>query len=231
MEQTLRFFRNNEIFIYIGLGVLILWQIRKFSLAWSRLRSAAFGLERENAQSRLNRSAGMLVFYLILGVGEFALVSFIAPSIPGVIPIWTPTVDLFATPEVTLQNQAIEEILDENTTPSPTLLVETGGCVSGSVEIISPEDGETVSGVVEILGTANIPNFGFYKFEMAALGDTSWLTVQAGETITTNGKLGFWDTTRLNQGDYLLRLVVSDNKGLSYPPCSVKVRVASSTEP
>jgi len=225
MEQALRFFRNNEILIYLGLGILAIYQLRKFFLAWNDLRAAAFGLERENAQASLNRTAGILIFLLVLGVSEFALVSFVAPSISGVIPIWTPTVDLLATPTITLAVEASEESVDVSGTPMPTVQAESEGCIPGAIEILSPEDGETVSGMVEVLGTANIPNFGFYKFEMAALGDTSWLTIQAGETITTEGKLGYWDTTTLNQGDYFLRLVVADNQGKTLPPCAVKVRV------
>jgi len=100
----------------------------------------------------------------------------------------------------------------------------------GHIEIISPENGETIRDIVEIVGSANIPNFGFYKFEMAAIDAASWLTIQAGETITQSGRLGYWDTTRLNPGDYALRLVVTDNQGQQSVPCVIQVRVDPPSE-
>ncbi len=230
MEEIIRFFRNIESLVYLGLGLLAAIQIRKFFVAWNRLREAAFGLERESAQAMLNRAAGVLVFTLVMAVGEFALVSFVAPAIPGALPVWTPTVDVLATPTITLQASALTGTVVTNGTPVPTVAAEENGCAPGSIEIISPKEGDVVSGVVDIIGTADVPNFGFYKFEVAALGDTTWMTIQAGETITTEGRLGYWDTSALNQGNYILRLVVTDNQGKILPPCAVQVQVSGSTE-
>ena len=60
---------------------------------------------------------------------------------------------------------------------------------------------------------------------MAAANEFSWLTIQAGDIVTHEGRLGYWDTTRLNSGDYALRLVVTDNQGEPVDPCVVHVRV------
>ena len=104
------------------------------------------------------------------------------------------------------------------------------GCIPDQIDIISPQNGTTIQDIVEIIGSADIPNFGFYKFEMAAISDTSWLTIQAGDTITREGRLGFWDTTRLSPGDYGLRLVLTDNQGQSSLPCTIQVRVDPPSE-
>jgi hypothetical protein len=56
------------------------------------------------------------------------------------------------------------------------------------------------------------------------------LTIQAGDTIVENDVLGPWDTTRLSPGDYLLRLVITDNAGQSLPPCTIQVRVEAPLE-
>jgi hypothetical protein len=227
MGEILRFFKENEVFIYLILGGFAVWQIRKFALAWRELRNAAFGLERESAQSRLNWVTTMLIIVFMLGVGEFVLVSFVAPTVPGASPLTTPTLDLLATPTTTLEAKA----LTTDTTPAPTIETENNGCVSGRVDIISPENGETIRDIVEIIGSADIPNFGFYKFEMAAINDVSWLTIQAGETITQNGRLGYWDTTRLTPGEYALRLVITDNQGQSTESCVIQVRIDPPSEP
>ena len=220
MGEALRFFKDNEVFIYLFLGIPAVWQIRKFALAWGELRSAAFGLERESAQSKLNWATMMLISIFLLGVAEFGMISFIIPTVPGALA--TPTLDLLASPTTTL---APGEVAENQETPAPTVEAENDGCISGQVEILSPEEGETIQDIVEITGSADIPNFGFYKFEMAAVSDAIWLTIQAGETITQNGRLGYWDTTRLSPGDYALRLVVADNQGESVDPCVIRVRV------
>ena len=224
MEDALRFVREYEIFIYIILGGTAAWYLRKFTLAWRDLREAAFGLEREIAQARLNWSASVLVFLLILAVLEFALVFYIAPTIPGAVPLYTPTLDLLATPTITL---------DANTTPgaSPptpgaTLSPENSNCIPEQIEITYPENGASVRGAIELKGSANIPNFGFYKYEAAPLSSPeAWLTIQAGNVIVEDDVLGPWDTARLTPGDYFLRLIVTDNAGQSWVPCVVQVRV------
>lgn len=229
MGDILRFFKENEVFIYILLGIFAVWQSRKFVLAWGELRNAAFGLERQSAQSRLNWVTTVLILILMLGVTEFVLVSFVAPTVPEATPLSTPTLDLLASPTIAME----ANLVNSNSTPIPTLEIENGGCIPGQVDIISPTNSETIQGIVEIIGSADIPNFGFYKFEMAAVNDLSWLTIQAGETITREGRLGYWDTTRLSPGDYVLRLVIIDNMGQSTNPCVIQVRVEppSETEP
>lgn len=223
MEDALRFVRDNEIFIYLILGIVAAWFLRKFLLAWRDLREAAFGLERETSQARLNWAASVLVFILILGVVEFALVSYVVPTVPGAAPIFTPTLDLLATPTVTLSPDTTPGAATP--TPGSTLPPEGSGCIPDQINIIFPENEATIRGTIEILGTVNIPNFGFYKYEAAPINDLTWLTIQAGNTIPEDNNLGHWDTSRLNPGDYYLRLVVTDNTGQALPPCTIQVRV------
>ncbi len=230
MAAVLEFFKSNEVFIYLILGILAVWQIRKFILAWDELRSAAFGLEQESARSRLNWATTMLVLIFILGVTEFGLVSFIIPSVPAASPLLTPTLDLLATPTITLE-AASGDSEPENAAPAAAIPAEESGCIPEQIEITFPPNGETIRDVVEIYGTANIPNFGFYKFEMTPANDINWLTVQAGDVPTKEDRLGYWDTTRLPVGDYALRLVVTDNQGNALEPCTVQVRVEAPEEP
>jgi len=227
MEEALRFFRAIELWLYVGLGLVGLYFIRRFILAWQELRGAAFGMERESAQVRLNQAASILVFLLTMAITEFVLVSFIAPSVPGAIPIPTPTLDLLASPTTTLPANASltgPQVLANASTP--TGLPASSGCIPGQIEIISPENGKEVSGLVVVVGTADIPNFGFYKFQIKRPDETVWLTIQAGNANVRSGKLGDWDTARLVPGDYQLGLVVVDNQAKASPPCVVQLRVA-----
>ncbi len=96
MNEILRYLKDLEFLIYFVLGAITVWQLRKFYLAWEEIRAAAFGLEKESAQMRLNRSAALLVVLLFLATAEFGLVSFIIPALPDIEPIPTATLDLLA---------------------------------------------------------------------------------------------------------------------------------------
>jgi hypothetical protein len=231
MEEALSFFRAFESWIYVLLGLGGIIYIRKFILAWQELRGATFGLERENAQSRLNQAASLLVLILTMAITEFVLVSFIAPTFPGANPLPTATLNLLATPTITLTAAAAEPGAPLATvSPPPVEAGLTNQCVPGQVEITIPKNGEEVSGVTSVVGSASIPNFGFYKFEIRRPEDTIWLTIQAGNQTVEGGRLGDWDTTRLSPGDYQLALVVVDNQAKASPPCIIQVRVARPVE-
>jgi hypothetical protein len=226
MEQALQFFQNAEVLIYVILSLLALWQIRKFVLAWNELRGAIFGMEREAAQSRVNQAAAFLVLIIIMAVVEFTLVSIVIPSMPAISPRPTATWDLLATPTTTLATTAV---MDEEggPTPTPAELPAAEGCTPGQVNLTGPLNGDSVTGTITLYGTANIPNFGFYTYEIARPGETVWLPVQVGRQPVVNDALGVWDTAALEPGDYMLRLVVTDNVGTSMPPCAIQVRVVA----
>jgi protocatechuate 3,4-dioxygenase beta subunit len=78
---------------------------------------------------------------------------------------------------------------------------------------------------VDLIGTVNVQNLGFYKFEVAPRNSETWSTIFAGRAITNNEKFGRWDTTEMTPGDYQLRLVVSDNQGNALPECIIPLRV------
>jgi len=227
--EALRYVKNYEIWIYVGVGILAFWYIRKFALAWDETREAAFGIERELAQSRLNHAAMVLIVLLMVVIFEFSLVSFVVPSMPEVNPIPSPTLNILATPTATLGPGEPTSVLP--TAATPGAVNPAAGCVAGQVTITSPKNGDEVSGVVKLKGSANIPDFGFYKYEIARPGETAWLSINAGDKIVKDGDLGEWVTNVLPPGDYMLRLVVTDNKGSSQPPCVIQVRVVAAAEP
>jgi len=233
MEEALRFFRAYELWVYLLLSFGGLIYIRKFILAWQELRGAAFGLERDSAQARLNQAASVLVLIISLGLMEFVLVSFIAPTVPGATPILTPTLDLFATPTTTLSP---EEQVGEQTaitataTITPSVAGLENGCLPGQIIITSPANGADISGAIAITGTVNIPNFGFYKLEMKRSEDSTWLTILAGNEPKIDATLGTWNTGLLAPGYHQLSLVVTDNEGQSLPPCVIQVRVTQLQE-
>jgi hypothetical protein len=77
------------------------------------------------------------------------------------------------------------------------------------LRIISPASGDTVHGNVEILGTASVPGLLRYRVEFAYEPnptDTWFLITEAANPIQ-DGLLAVWDTTRISDGSYTLRIV------------------------
>ena len=230
IEEALRFFRAFEPWIYLILGLVGLFFLRRFIMAWQELRGAVFGLERESAQVRLNQAASALVLLLTITVIEFILVSFVAPAIPGAIPLPTPTLNLLATPTTTLPAGSAPAGGITSTQAASFVPTPVSGCIPGQIEITSPKNGEEVSGAVIIIGTARIANFGFYKFKIKRPDESIWLTIQAGNEIVSAGQLGTWDTSRLTPGEYQFSLVVQDGAGQELPPGTINLRVSSAPE-
>ncbi len=233
MDEVLRFFNTYEAIIYLGLGVLAIWEIRSFVLAWEEVRGAAFGLERESAQGRLNRAAILLVLVLFMAISEFSLVSFVVPGVPSALPLLTPTLDLLATPTSTLPPLVVEAGGTPGTgTPAPTAVPTPAGkgCIPGKLIFTIPKNGEQVTGKVSISGTVDFPNLGFYKYEVQYPGENIWLPLQAGREIKKEAELGIWDTSLLTPGDYKLRLIATDNAGQTIGDCEIQIRVEPGTQ-
>lgn len=235
MEEALGFFRTYEIGIYLILGLAGIVYLRKFSLAWQELRGAAFGLERENAQGRLNQAASVLIFILALMMSEFVLVSFVLPNNPDLTALPTPTLNLLTTPTTTLEatpnvTTAASNAGSSTPTTIPAEELTPNGCIPGQIEITAPQDGSQVNGIIDVVGSANIADFGFYKLEMRQPGEQNWLTILAGNEVKQSAVLGSWNTSLINAGDYQLRLVVVNNAGQALSPCQVQVHVTTTLE-
>jgi hypothetical protein len=98
-------------------------------------------------------------------------------------------------------------------------------CSSAGTQILSPGNGDYVGGVVDVIGTASLPNFSFYKFEIQWPGSSDWVTLQSFEVPVAGGLLGRWDTAplALQPGTYKFRLVVVDDTGNFPEPCVISV--------
>ncbi|MGB7539994.1 MAG: hypothetical protein WBM17_15745 [Anaerolineales bacterium] len=77
-----------------------------------------------------------------------------------------------------------------------------------ALRIDSPVVNETVSGNVEILGSAAAPGMMRFRVEFAYDPDPTgtWFLILEGTEPVQDGKLADWDTTSVSEGDYALRL-------------------------
>lgn len=222
MADLYQFLASYEVLIYIVLAIAALFSLRWAWRSWGEWRVAVFSLEREFSARRLGRSVALSLLVIILFCAEFFMASFIIPGLPADFFLTTPTLDLISTPTGTLSAEMMTQFANApigGTAPSAT------GCVPNQVSISFPEAGDEVKGAIELIGTVSIPNFGFYKYEVAPAASDTWATIAAGRAVVVDGPLGRWDTTALTPGDYQLRLVVVDNQGTILPACIVPVRV------
>lgn len=88
-----------------------------------------------------------------------------------------------------------------------------GTCTETAIE--NPKDGDSLAGQVAVFGSARIDDFSFFKVEAASYASPgTWSAVSS--TIGTpvlRGLLDVWDTTRVPDGQYMLKLTVVNPNG------------------
>jgi len=222
MTEFYKFLASYEALIYILLAIGGMFAFRWLWRSWRESQTAVYRMEREFSSRRLGQSAAISILIAALFCVEFFMATFIIPGLPSNALISTPTLDLISTPTGTLSPEIMTQFAN---LPLQTLVANVTGCTPNQIMLTSPKPGEEVKGTIVLVGTVNIPNFGFYKYEVAPQGSDTWATISAGREIVVNSKLGEWITTALTPGDYQLRLVVTDNQGQALPACVVPVRV------
>jgi hypothetical protein len=219
MGPVYRTLASYEPLIYIALAIGALLAFRRMWRSWREWRDSVYGLEREFALRRLVQASGIALLILALVFTEFFIATFIAPALPASDIMATATLNLLVTP--------VETLAPGVTAPAVTQEVPSGmsGCIPDKIMITTPAPGDTVNGTVSIEGTADVPNFGFYKYEVASMGSQNWATIAAEREPKKAEELGKWNTASLTNGEYFLRLVITDNVGTALDPCVIAVRV------
>jgi hypothetical protein len=221
MDDLFRYLVKYEVHIYILLGIAALFAFRSAWLAWNEWRKAVFGLEKEIAFQRLRTTSAVVTLLAMIVLSQFCLVTFVVPYLPAITFTFTATPDLAnaLSPSVLAEEQTSDEAGGLFTPPDIT------GCTPGQIMITSLEPRQEVSGRVTLVGTADVDNFGFFKYEYSQQNTENWITIAAGREIVQDGELGPWDTSSLLPGDYQVRLVVVTSAGESLPACTIPVRV------
>lgn len=208
--------------IYIALALGALFSTRYLWKAWREWRESYFGLEREIAMRKLSRWIGTTALILVVACAEFSIITFVVPGLPASALLATPTLNILGAPTAIAPATQLNALGTSVVVPTIT---GSAGCVPGRLEITSPRPGAEVSGIIEIIGSVDVGNFGFYKYEISAPGTNTWATIYAASDPHKNETLGSLNTAVFAPGDYLLRLVVTDNQGLALTPCVIPIRI------
>jgi hypothetical protein len=229
MNILLRFLLKYEVFIYFLLGLVVVVFLRRIFIAWRQWRAAIFGIEKEHSQFQFNQGLTIVIFSAFVALTLFVVTTFVAPAVPNLQQVTTPTVDLTA--QATQAEGIAAQVTQTTTGLIPTLnSLFDKGCIAGQIEWTNPTDGETISGTIDLQGTVNVTDLGSYKYEYRAVGSQDWTTIAAGSTKVVNGSLGGnWDTSVDNivPGDYELHLIVYDHQNKAFPECMIQVTVVS----
>jgi hypothetical protein len=228
MDNLLRFLTRYEILFFALIGIVLLIYVRKVYLAWREWSITLFGLEKENSQRKINQGLSILIFSALVGVGLFIMTTFVAPRFPGLQQVATPTVDLSQAGTLPAETPTVQ-LTAQGLIPTLTAFMDKG-CLPGQIEWTFPRDGGSITGKVELKGTVNITNLGFYKYEYAVIDRDVWTTIAAGNKPITDAPLGgAWETKNLTPGDYRLRLVVTNNQNEALPECTIKITIKASS--
>lgn len=224
--------------LYVICGFLLFWNLRVFYTARNELRVAQFGLERELAERRGGRALTMVLFMLEIIITIWAISSIASPAwsegLPGPTQTARPTF-ITSTPagggSFDIQNTGPTEISIPATFAPPSTPQGTigprdprGGCDTNTAWIEYPANGMYVFQVETILGTANIENFGKYRFEIRSLESSEFsLYPRDYDRPMVNGPLGELNPARLLPGEYRFRLVVFNTNNDVMARCEITI--------
>ncbi len=244
MTVFLQFLAENARIIYGAVALLAIYFLYRAIALRRERRSAIFPLEREVAMARLYRLFGVAITLLTILGATWAASNLLLPELETISALETATPDVLllidtptptpppptATPTVTPTRKprpTRKAPPREPATPTPEALPPA--CPTAGVAITAPGVGQTLTGPTQIIGTANIPNFQFYKLEWSSAGaPDQWHWFAGGETPVDHGVLGAFDPALVPPGAYNIRLVVVDITG-NYPePCVVQVNIPGS---
>ncbi len=83
------------------------------------------------------------------------------------------------------------------------------------IEIISPLAGDALQGTVVIAGSTNLPGFQSAEVDFSdeQPGLANWFLIQQSQTPVISGTLAVWDTSKIADGNYRLRVQVTLQNG------------------
>jgi hypothetical protein len=241
--QLVRVISEYSFWLYGLSGLGIIYYIWVAVQARREAERTIFTLERETTAGQAYRALSVaLVFAVVAGVIffiadvleprlDFPVIEEPTPSAlliptPSPSPV-PPTITPTPTPTRVRPTARPQEEPTETPTLIPTSVPPTPICPHPEVRITSPGMDAILNSPVQILGTANISNFQYYKVEVGS-GDnpTSWsIFSDIHKSPIAGGLLDIWDPSGYPPGVYKLRLTVVDNTGNYPPPCEVRVIV------
>lgn len=240
--------------IWISLICLIgaLGYIVTAVLAKRKRDRAQFTLEREVYHQQVTRAWLVAALFLALASAVFAVNLYWLPVQPEAESATaTPSSGLYTlTPAASQSNapltatrtitQVVVSAPEILATITPTPLSTQvppeqlqPDCPDPGAQLTFPVAGGSLSAVVEVLGTAQVNAFSYYRFEVVFPGSETPNFIAQYDDMVENGTLGLWDVSDVTRyppgGPYRFQLVVVDIYG-NTTTCTIPVNIVSQTE-
>ena len=223
----------------IGYGVTALVAKRKRD-------TAQFTLERNVYHEQMARAWLVSGLFLALAATVFMVsLTWVPDSAASTNATPTPSSGLYTlTPEPNGPLGATETITQVVVSAPETLATPTPTPVSTAVpaELLQPDcpnpgaqltfpvAGSSLNGVVDVLGTAQVNAFSYYRFEVIFPGAETPNFIAQYDNAVENGTLGAWDISDATRyppgGPYRFQLVVVDIYG-NTTTCTIPVNIAA----
>ena len=228
--------------IYVVAGAVFLWNLRTLFISRNELRFAQYGLEKELANRKGGRAFTIAILMIEVLIAAWAISSLAAPTwsegLPATQEVNAQSDFRSATPagggvlgiDANVQPTSGPNIL--STAPPPSTPVGTigpndppVGCDPDVAWIHFPGNGQYVFEEIDIIGTADAPNFSKYRFEIKGVVEESFsLFTQADYTSPVrNNVLGRIFPLTLLFGEYRFRLVVFDTNNEVVGLCEITI--------
>jgi hypothetical protein len=250
MVFFLQILANYAGLIYLACVVGMVLYLREIFAARLDRKQSLYSLEREAANARASRGVLMIFVLGLVAGATFVMSTYVTPTLATAQPETTPTPPFTLTtetptptlqpsptrtprPTLTPTGQAPAPI--EATPPAAESLTPTltppplppASCPDPNVQLVAPAPGQTFNGSIQLRGTADAPNFAFYKFTLKGPA-TNDVALTVGEVVREprrDAVLGDIDGASLlaSPGTYIISLIVVDNTGNESPACSVPV--------
>lgn len=147
-------------------------------------------------------------------------------AVPTSEPIAAPTAPLVASTVPPVVNSPIAPPPPAPASPTiPPALPST--CTNPNAAITSLVNQSTVSGLIEIRGTATRPDMDYWKVEYRPEGRTNYDFLNRSDKAVTDGVLARWSTKTGPNGVYFVRLVIVQKDGNFATPCEFQITVAN----
>jgi hypothetical protein len=141
------------------------------------------------------------------------------PPAPTLVPSPVPTLAPTLAPIVT---ELPTQVVQQPTAPPPP----PPGCSNPNTAITSPAMNSTVSGLIEIRGTAARQDMQYWKVEYRTEIATDYVTLNRSEKAITDDALARLSTKTLpGNGVYFIRLVIVQKDGNFGAPCEIRINV------
>jgi hypothetical protein len=152
---------------------------------------------------------------------------------PTVLSLAVPTIPPLANPPVVQQPLVIESPTlppvapPTQPLPPPPPLSQPSVCTNPNAAITSPTMDSTVSGLLEIRGTASGTGMDYWKVEYRADAKTTYDMLNRSNTAVTDAVLARLSTRTIPDGVYFVRLVIVQKDGNFAVPCETRLTISN----